>query len=428
MKVAIVHDWLPVYGGAERVLEQILQVFPDADVFSMVDLIPKGERKFLLNKAVTTSFLQKNAWVRSHYRLFLPLMPLAVEQFDLAPYELVISSSYAIAKGVLTSPGQLHICYCHSPMRYAWDMQHRYLKESKLTRGPASWLARTFLHFLRMWDVQTHQRVDHFLTNSEFVRGRIRKFYGRDATVVYPPVDINRFSFCASKDDYYVTASRMVPYKMVGLIVDAFARCPDRELRVIGDGPEFEAIKRRAPSNVKMLGYQPAAVLHEQLQRAKAFVFAAEEDFGIAPLEAQACGTPVIAFGKGGALETIISNKTGLFFREQTVESLCEAIARFEESADAFEPAEIRAHAEKFGAARFREQLYDAISARWWASGRDPEVLDETACLDPEESEASEPAGVGTLRPTVDQELPVLPASGRSGWAQTVAEVRAALF
>ena len=200
-KVAVIHDWLPLYGGAERVLEQIIRVFPEADVYSMIDLIPEGEREFLLNKPVQTSFLQKNAWVRNHYRLFLPLMPLAIEQFDFSQYDLIISSSYAVAKGILTGPGQLHICYCHSPMRYAWDLQHRYLGELKLTRGPVSWLIRYLLHILRMWDVQTHHRVDHFLTNSEFVRTRIRKYYGRDAAVVHPPVAIEKFSFSSRQGE-----------------------------------------------------------------------------------------------------------------------------------------------------------------------------------------------------------------------------------
>ena len=366
IRVAIVHDWLPVRAGAERVLEEIINVFPQADLFSMIDLIPAGQRDFLQNKKVTTSFVQKlPTWARNRYRAFLPLMACAVEQFDLGRYDLIISSSYAVAKGVLTGPNQLHVCYCHSPMRYAWDLQHQYLRESKITTNFKGLLARIFLHYLRIWDVVNQQRVDHFITNSRFVQKRIKKFYRRDASVVYPPVDAERFTLSKKKGDYYLAASRLVPYKMIGMIVKAFAKMPDRELRVVGNGPEFKNIFRQATPNVKMLNYQPDDVLVREMQGAKAFIFAAEEDFGILPVEAQACGTPVLAYGKGGATETVISGKTGLFFHEQTPESLCVCVDEFESKRHHFDAQIIRNHAEKFSSHVFRHLFRDKVTHLW---------------------------------------------------------------
>jgi glycosyltransferase involved in cell wall biosynthesis len=371
-RVAVVHDWLPVYAGAEKVLEQILQVYPQADLYSMVDLLPDEQRKFLHGKPVHTSFLQQWKWVRHRYRTFLPVMPVAVEQFDLSGYELVISSSYAVAKGVITGPDQMHVCYCHSPMRYAWDLQHQYLRESHMAGGLRSIAARLMLHYLRIWDVQTANRVDHFIANSGYVRQRIRKIYGREAEIIHPPVDIERFALSESKGDYYVTAARLVPYKMVGTIVEAFNRMPDRELRVIGDGPQFQEIQRLAGPNVKMMGYQPDDVLLSQLQGAAAFINAALEDFGILPVEAQACGTPVIAFGNGGLRETVIDGQTGVFFAEQTADAIMNAVDEFEQCKASFSPCRIRLHAEKFSAARFREAFQREVETRWRAESAEP--------------------------------------------------------
>ena len=366
-RIAVVHDWLPVYAGAERVLEQILNVFPDADLFSMVDLLPASERVFLKGKKVRTSFLQKWGWVRRNYRKFLPLMPIAVEQFDLSDYELIVSSSYAVAKGVVTGPGQLHVCYCHSPMRYAWDLQHQYLRESRLEKGPASILARIILHYMRQWDVQSSNRVDHFIANSQFIRQRIHTIYRREANVINPPVDVDRFALCEIKGDYYVAASRLVPYKMIGIIIDAFNQMPERELRVIGDGPQFEEFKRRAKPNVKLMGHQPFENLHRQLQGARAYICAALEDFGILPVEAQACGTPVIAYGKGGVRETVVPGQTGLFFNEQTAEAVVQAVSNFEGMKDAFAPRTIRLNAERYSAQRFRDSIRNEIESCWVA-------------------------------------------------------------
>ena len=365
-KVAIIHDWLPVYGGAERVLGQIIKVFPEADLFTMVDLLPPDQREFLGGRPVTTSFLQSlPRWMRHRYRAFLPLMPTAVEQFDLSSYELVISSNYAVAKGVLTGPDQLHVCYCHSPMRYAWDLQHQYLRESKLESSGKGLLARFFLHYLRLWDAAGEKRVDHFITNSHFVRRRVQKVYRRDAAVIYPPVEMPPFPGGEAKGDYYLTASRLVPYKMVSLIVEAFARMPEKELHVVGDGPEYQRICKAATPNVKMLGYRRDEELRREMRGAQAFVFAAEEDFGIVMVEAQACGTPVIAYGKGGALESVLPGMTGLFFQEQTAAAICASVNAFATSSQDFLPQKIRQHAERFSAERFRAQLGSRIGC-WW--------------------------------------------------------------
>ena len=360
VKIAIVCDWLVTYAGAERVLEQMLEVFPEADLFALVDFVPEEQRGFLHGKQPRTTFIQHLPGARKHYRQYLPLMPLAIEQLDLSGYDVVLSSSHCVAKGVLTGPDQLHISYVHSPIRYAWDLQHQYLHEAGLEHGLKSWLARIILHYMRIWDTRTANGVDAFIANSQFIARRIRKVYGREAEVIYPPVDISKFDLCTEKEDYYLTASRMVPYKKVKLIVEAFNEMPDRQLIVIGDGPDFEKTKAIAKSNITMMGYQPFEVLRDKMQHAKAFVFAAEEDFGITPVEAQACGTPVIAYGRGGALETVKDGETGCFFPEQTKESIIEAIKNFD-AQQAITPEKCRKNAERFSIMRFREQLEDYI-------------------------------------------------------------------
>lgn len=357
LKVAVVHDWLVTYGGAERVLEQMLARFPDADLFALYDFIPPGERDFIQNKPVRTSFLQKFPYAKKKYRSYLPLMPLAIEQFDMSSYDLVISSSHAVAKGVLTGPNQLHICMCYSPVRYAWDLTHQYLKESGLTRGLKAWLAKYALHRLRMWDSRTANGVDKFIAISDYIARRIRKVYGRKSTVIYPPVDVKAFDLHHSKDEFYLTASRMVPYKKIGLIVEAFSKTPSRNLIVIGDGPDFDRIRKKAGPNVSLLGRQSFEVLRDHMQRARAFVFAAEEDFGIVPVEAQACGTPVIAYGRGGALETVVDGETGVFFDHQTPESLIQCVNDFESRQHVFDPVDVRKNAMRFSIERFTTEF-----------------------------------------------------------------------
>ncbi|CAN7643120.1 glycosyltransferase family 4 protein [Caballeronia sp. LjRoot29] len=358
-RVAIVHDWLVAFAGAEKVLEQIVICFPDADLFSVVDFME--ERTWMRGKKVTTSFIQKLPQAKKRYRSYLPLMPLAIEQLDVSGYDLVISSSHAVAKGILTGPDQIHVSYVHSPIRYAWDLQHQYLQQSNLTAGVKSLLARMVLHYVRNWDIRTSNSVDHFIANSAFIARRIHKVYHRDSHVIFPPVDVEAFGLCGEKEDFYLTASRMVPYKKVDLIVEAFAKMPERKLVVIGDGPDMRKIREKATPNVEIMGYQPFSVLQEKMQRAKAFVFAAEEDFGISVVEAQACGTPVIAYGKGGALETVLDSShacpTGLFFDEQTTDAIIDAVEGFELGAVQINPADCRANAERFSIKHFREGL-----------------------------------------------------------------------
>lgn len=368
MKVAIIHEWLVHYAGAERVTEQFLQLYPDADIFSLVDFLPEKERFFIQNKPVTTSFIQKLPFAKTKFRHYLALMPLAIEQFDLSQYDLIISNNYAVSKGVITGPDQLHISYVQSPIRYAWDLQHQYLRETGLDKGLKSWITRWILHKIRIWDIRSANGVDHFIGNSKFIAKRIQKCYHREAKVIYPPVDTAAFTLYENKEDFYMTASRMVPYKKMDAIVEAFALMPDKKLVVIGSGPDFEKIKAKAGKNVQLLGFQPFSVLLDHMQRAKAFVFAAEEDFGITPVEAQACGTPVIAFGKGGALETIsdgIKNPaTGLFFYEQTPEAICAAVKLFETQTEKYSPQACRDNALLFSPEMFRAQLSAFIDAK----------------------------------------------------------------
>jgi len=363
VKVAVIHDWLTVYSGAETVLEQLLELYPDADIFTLFDFLPSERRAFLRGHEIKTSFLQEIPFAKKYYRYLLSLMPLAIEQFDLSEYDLVISSSHAVAKGVITGPNQVHISYVHSPMRYVWDLHAQYLRDAGLSRGVKSWLARWQLHRIRLWDYRTSAGVDYFIANSNFIAKRIRKTYGRNAQVIYPPVGIDSFGLCDKKQNYYVTAQRMVPYKKVLLIVEAFAKMPDKKLLVLGDGPDMEKIKAAAKTpNIEILGYQERTSFVKIVQEAKAFVFAAEEDFGIAPVEAQACGTPVIAYGAGGALETVRNGKTGLFFKKQTVESLVETIGRFEAEGVSFSPSDIRQSVLSFSEGRFKDEFMSVVS------------------------------------------------------------------
>ena len=367
MKVAIVHDWLTLKGGAETCLEEFLDLYPQADLFCVVDFLPEEERGFLRGHRITTSFIQHLPGAAKRYRSYLPLMPLAIEQLDVTGYDLVISSSAAVAKGVITGPDQVHIAYTYSPIRYAWDLQHQYLTESGLTRGLKSRVARLILHYIRLWDSRTAHGVDHFVAISGFIARRIRKAYGREAAVVYPPVNLDRFTPGDTREDFYVTMSRMVPYKRIPLIVEAFRHMPDKRLVVIGDGPEMAAVRAAAGPNVTIMGKQPDAVVVSHLQRAKAFLFAAEEDFGIAPLEAQACGTPVIAYGKGGALETIRGHdgdgQTGVFFNEQTPEAIVAAVAHLETRAPYITPTACRDNVARFSNARFRREFAQLVDA-----------------------------------------------------------------
>lgn len=350
-KSAIIHDWLvsPV-GGGEKVLEAIHHLFP-SPIYTLVQAAKELKGSYFEPLKIVSSFIQKMPKAETKYRSYLPLFPFAIEQFDLRNFDLILSSSHCVAKGVLTHFEQLHICYCHTPLRYAWDLMHTYLQEANLDRGIKGMIAKWVLHYLRGWDVHASNRVDHFIANSKYVAARIKKFYGKEAAVIYPPVDTSFFSVEVKKESYYVAASRFVPYKKMGMIVEAFNQMPDRKLIVIGDGPEWKKVKAKANPNVELLGYQNDLVLKSYIQKAKGFVFAAVEDFGILPVEAMAAGTPVIAFDRGAVRETVLDLKTGLLFKEQTAESLIEAIKRFEKRE--FDPAECRKQAEKFSKEHF---------------------------------------------------------------------------
>ncbi len=368
MKIAIVHDWLVTYAGAERVLAALCETWPEADLFAVIDFLCDEDRARLGGKRATTTFIQQLPKARSAYQKYLPLMPLAIEQLDMSAYDLVISSSHAVAKGVLTGPNQLHISYVHSPIRYAWDLQHQYLHEASLDRGVKAKLARMLLHYMRMWDQRTASGVDEFIANSHFIAKRINKSYRRQSTVIYPPVDTSRFTLHEAKEDFYLTASRMVPYKKIPLIVETFAAMPDKRLVVIGTGPEMERVREVASANVTLMGYQSDEVLRQYMQRARAFVFAAEEDFGIAPIEAQACGTPVIAFARGGVLETIRGleheKPTGVFYPEQSVDSIVAAVRTFETHCQRISASNCRSNAERFGGERFKQEIKAFVEAR----------------------------------------------------------------
>ena len=346
MKTAIVHDWLlSSIGGAEKVLQELYRLFP-SPIYTLF-----WNKKPFFNAKMVPSVLQRLPWTLKKFRLYLPLFPYAIEQFDLRGYDLILSSSHCVAKGVLTHPDQLHICYCHTPMRYAWDLTHDYGKE-------AHFLGRWILHYLRGWDVHSTHRVDHFIANSHFVKKRILRTYGRDAAVIYPPVDTEFFQLQEEKEEFYLAVSRLVAYKKIDLLVEAFAQMPQRRLIVVGDGPERG--KMRCLSNVEFLGAQSDVALREFYQKARALLFPGIEDFGIVPVEAMACGTPVLALRSGGVTETVLDQGTGLFFEEQTVQAIHDVITRFEQSS-LWSPAQIRAHALQFSKERFRQQMQSTV-------------------------------------------------------------------
>jgi glycosyltransferase involved in cell wall biosynthesis len=374
IKVAIVHDFLYVYGGAERVLKAILSTFPYADVFSLFDVLSDENRsKIGLTKSASTTFLQRMPMIKTRHRIYMPLMPIAIEQLDLSGYDLIISSSYAVAKGVITGPDQLHISYIHSPMRYAWDLQHQYLKESNKNKGLKGLIARSLLHQMRMWDVRTAHGPNLLLANSQFVARRIHKIYGRDADVMYPPVDVPQ-TLIADKQynynvqPYFLTASRLVPYKNIHLIAEAFAQLPQHRLIIAGDGPDLARIKGVSGANVEFAGYISDDELKTKMRHASAFVFAAEEDFGIVPIEAQAQGTPVIALGKGGLRETIITTgerRTGMFFNTSSPLDIAETIKNFVTQQSKFKASDCHANALRFSEIRFKQDFSEYVTTEY---------------------------------------------------------------
>lgn len=368
MKKALIHDILVQSGGAEKCVESFTNIWDDFDIFTLVDNLSIEDRnRMLKGKQTKTSFIQKLPFSKKLFRHYFPFYPYAVEQFDFSEYDLVISSSFSACKGILTKPDQIHISYVYSPVRYAWDLYHQYLKEARLEKGLKSTIVKWMLFKFRNWDAGTANRPDYYIAISHYIAKRIKKLYNKEAIVIYPPVDCSNFTIGESTGDYYFTTSRMVPYKKINLIVEAFSKMPNKKLIVGGDGPDFKKIKKLKTANIELLGFLDNKTLLKYTQSAKAFIFAAEEDFGIAPIEAQACGVPVIAFGKGGALETIVGsfateNKikdtdTGVFFEKQTTESLINAVDIFEKNSQKFNKNTIRTQALKFDTKRFESEF-----------------------------------------------------------------------
>jgi len=365
LKTAIVHDWFAEYAGSERCVESFNNLFPDADVFTLVDLLTSEERNIILKgKKPITSFISRLPFSKTKHRYYLGLFPTAIERFNLSKYDLIVSSSHAVSKGVITNPNQLHICYCHTPIRYAWELKDQYLKETGLNSGLKCFVVNKILDYLKKWDYRTSDRPDYYIANSHHVAGRIKKYYNRNSTVIYPPVDVDKFSGEVNKEIFYLTASRLVPYKRINLIVEAFNEMPDRRLVVIGKGSGLDKIKTIARGNIQVMGHQSSEVLKNFMQKAKAFVFAAEEDFGIIVVEAMSCGTPVIAWNYGGTAETVIDGKTGIHFSDQTKDSIITAVNKFEVSQKFFNPHFIRTHSEQFSRKNFEEKISSFIRGK----------------------------------------------------------------
>lgn len=379
--IHLIHEWLTDWGGSEDVTRLMLDCFPGANLSATINFLSAKNRGRLNVADIQTTFLQRAPFVAKRFWNYLPLTPLAIESLDLRKADLIISSSHAFAKGVLTTAEQLHISYVHSPMRYAWDLHHQYLEDYGLDKGIRGFLARWMFHKLRIWDRQTANNVDLFLANSEHVQRRIWRTYRRPSRILYPPVRVASFKFESSKDDFYLTVSRLVSYKKVDLIVSAFAAMPRRRLIVIGDGPELATLQARCPPNVTLMGWQSDEVVREHMAAAKGFVFAAHEDFGISPVEAQACGTPVIAYGVGGAAETVrdvcrFASPTGLLFPEQSIDSLVWAVEEFERRRGQISAQACRSWAEKFSEDSFRKNFTALIEEAWVCWNENPATVE----------------------------------------------------
>jgi glycosyltransferase involved in cell wall biosynthesis len=366
VRVAFIRDWLTVYAGADRVMEPALELFPQAPIYTLVYQPENFRDTPIARHPVHVSFIDRLPWGRSRYRAYLPLMPLAIEQFDLGEFDVVISMSHSVAKGVLTRSDQLHISYMYTPVRYGWDLYFQYLRDLKLERGIRSWLVRPLLHYLRLWDLASASRPDVMIASSGYVAQRIWKLYRREAPIIYPPVETERFQATRRRDSFYLTLARLVPYKRVDLIVEAFSRLR-LPLVVVGDGPDRQRVQRLAGPTIVFRGEQPDATVTDLMERCKAFVFAADEDFGIAPVEAQAAGAPVIAYGRGGITETVVPGETGLLYPQQTVESLMAAVRAFESGEYTFQPQRLRLSSERFSRTRFQRELLDVVEREWAA-------------------------------------------------------------
>lgn len=351
-RVAIIHYWLVNMRGGEKVLEELCEIFPAADIFTHV----LDENKIsgrILNHRIQTSFINRLPGAIRHYQEYLPLMPLALEQLDLNRYDLVISCESGPAKGVITSPNCVHVCYCHTPMRYLWDMYHEYLKTQNVF---IRWMMRPLMHYLRLWDFASAARVDYFIANSNYVARRIQKYYKREAKVIYPPVNTKEFSISDKQGDFYLFVGQLVAYKKADLVVETFNKI-DKKLVVIGDGEQLQLLKKIAKDNIQILGRQSFDVVKQHLATCKALIFPGVEDFGMVPVEAMASGRPVIAYRKGGAVETVVENETGIFFDEQTSSALVEAIYKYEKIQAQFDPFRIVEHAKGFDVSQFKYKI-----------------------------------------------------------------------
>jgi len=364
MRVALIHDYLNQYGGAEKVLEVLTEIFPNAPIYTLL-YDQKIVDKYFPRKKIRVSFLQKFPFIKKHHRFFPPLMPLAIERFDLSDYDLIISDSASFAKGVLTKPEALHICYCHTPTRYAWDDSHRYIREFSMP-SLAKIFIPFFMNYIRLWDKEAAMRVDKFICNSDFVAKRIDKYYKQNAEVIHPPVDAEFFLPSDSANstpqenekNYFLMVGRLLPYKRFDIAIEAFNKL-ELPLKIIGSGPERKKLKKMANWNVEFLGEISGEKLREYYQNCEALIFPQEEDFGIVALEAMACGKPVIAFRGGGALESVLGGKTGVFFDDQTIDSLIEAVKNF--NPEKFNFQTIRSHALKFDKEIFKKKIKDFI-------------------------------------------------------------------
>ncbi len=371
-RIAIVHEWFASMRGGEKCVEALCEVFPDAHLFALVH-VPGSVSPTIERMPITTSFIQHLPFSATRYRNYLPLFPTAVRTLGLREYDIVITSHHAVAKGVRTSPQTLHICYCHTPMRYIWNLYDEYFGKDKagfLTRSAM----RIFVNYLRRWDIRTARNPHHFIANSQNVRKRIRSIYGRESDVIYPPVDCSLFTPSTRNNGYFLIVSAFVPYKRLDIAIEAFNRT-GQALRIIGDGPEGVRLRRIAGHNIEFLGWQPDDVLKEAYGGCRALIFPGEEDFGIVPVEAMASGKPVIAYGKGGALETVIETndfRSGVLFQEQSVESLLEALRRFE-TLD-FDHAKLRDHALKFDKERYKTAMAEYINSRWETFRTSPQL------------------------------------------------------
>lgn len=355
MKTAIIHYWWLSNRGGEAVCSALVELYPEADIFLHVcneDVVRKALPESFTGQ-IKTTFISRLPGAKKHYQKYLPLMPLALEQLDLSSYDLIISSESGPAKGVITRPDAVHICYCHSPMRYVWDMYHEY----RSTAGRVVKALFPFIaHYLRMWDRLSADRVDHFIANSKFISSRVKKFYRREAEVIYPPVNTTEFSHEQVRGDFYLCLGQLVPYKKADMAVDAFNKM-GLPLVVVGEGELYEALKARAGSNVTLMGRQPFPVIKDLLERCKGLIFPGVEDFGIVPVEAMAAGAPVIAYAKGGALETVIHGETGVHFHEQTVEALIAAVEHVESGEFVFSPSRLHEHATGFDKSVFKQKI-----------------------------------------------------------------------